>query len=99
MAEREKKKTRVNKRKGAWGEAEKRGKEKSPLSSRLFLLAPVSLCKHTISTNQKGTACGLELDPTSTEYMAKPILYGVEKYCAKPRRILNKDCVVKEGHL
>lgn len=29
--------------------------------------------------------------------MAKPILYGVEKYCAKPRRILNKDCVVKEG--
>ena len=30
----------------------------SPVSSRLFLLAPVSLrCERTLSTNQKGTAC------------------------------------------
>ena len=52
-------KKRANERKGAWGEAEKRGKEKK-VSSRLFLLAPVSLrYEHTISTNQKGTACSL----------------------------------------
>ena len=33
-----------------------------PVSSRLFLLAPVSLrYEHTISTNQKGTACSLKI--------------------------------------
>ena len=31
-----------------------------PVSSRLFLLAPVSLrCERTLSTDQKGTACSL----------------------------------------
>ena len=33
------------------------------VSTRLFLLAPVSLrYEHTISTNQKGTACSLRLE-------------------------------------
>ena len=41
----------ANEQRGAWGEA---------VSSRLFLLAPVSLrYEHTISTDQKGTACSL----------------------------------------
>ena len=32
-----------------------------PVSSRLFLLAPVSLrCERTLSTDQKGTACSLK---------------------------------------
>ena len=31
-----------------------------PVSSRLFLLAPVSLrCERTLSTDQKGTSCSL----------------------------------------
>ena len=60
IAEREK--TGANERRGAWGEAGKRGKEKKPVSSRLFLLTPVSLrCECTLSTNQKGTACSLML--------------------------------------
>ena len=33
-----------------------------PVSSHLFLLAPVSLrCEHTLATDQKGTACSLFL--------------------------------------
>ena len=52
IAERSAIKTGGNERRGAWGD---------PVSSHLFLLAPVSLqCERTLSTDQKGTACSLE---------------------------------------
>ena len=54
IVERSREKTGANERRGAWGEAS------PPVSSRLFLLAPVSLrCERTLSTNQKGTVCSL----------------------------------------
>ena len=52
IAERSAIKTGGNERRGTWGD---------PVSSHLFLLAPVSLrCERTLSTDQKGTACSLE---------------------------------------
>ena len=57
IAEREN--TGANKWRGAWVEA---------VSSRLFLLAPVSLrCERTLSTNQKETACSLIFEFPETQ--------------------------------
>ena len=54
------------------GERGKGKKASPPVSSRLFLLAPVSLrCERTLSTNQKGTACSLE--------HPRPVLYRIDE--------------------
>ena len=47
------------------------GLSERAVSSRLFLLAPVSLrCERTLSTNQKGTACSLIFtEPQCTKEM------------------------------
>ena len=61
IAEREK--PGANERRGAWGE----------ISSRLFLLGPVSLrCERTFSTYQKGTACNLFQLMLSEAYGTRP---------------------------
>ena len=46
---------------GGLEERREKGKN-SPVSSHLFVLAPVSLrCERIISTDQKGTACSLNM--------------------------------------
>ena len=67
----------------AWGEA--------PVSSRLFILAPVSLrCERTLSIIQKGTACSL----ASLRVRCECCFYFRSKAISKVANIKPKSCVV-----